>query len=702
MKSSLDKNSSNRATELRTLLNKAAHAYYVLDTPIIEDSVYDRLYRELLELEKENPSLQTPDSPSQRLGGAPAKKFKSSDHRIPLLSLDNAFNLNELELWLSKVKKLFKEKNISLWINDDLSIIGELKIDGNAIALSYENGVLVKAATRGDGSRGEEITANVRTITSIPLRLQINNPPPWVEIRGEAFIPNKIFEEINTERRNKQESLFANPRNACAGTLRQLNPKIVATRQLDFFAYTVVFPKDWESRPQDEKLVKGQWEALEWLKKTGFKVNPNSEQIENLTKIKKFYQKWEIERHQLPYATDGIVLKINSFELQDIAGSTQKAPRWAIAVKYPAEEAPSKLIKLSYQVGRTGAVTPVAEFEPVSLAGTIVSRATLHNAKRLKTLNLHNGDTIVVRKAGEIIPEVVRVIEELRPNNSLLTQLPTNCPECESVLIREEDEAVTRCKNKNCPAILKGLIRHWVSKKAMNIEGLGNKLIEQLVESGLVDSIADIYNLNITQLSKMDRMGNKSAVKLLQAIELSKQQPWHRQLYGLGINNVGEVNAKTICKKFPNISLLSETVCTSPEELTSLFGIGSEIIESLKVWFNNRTNQLIVKELSSTGISLGTIQQNHETSLDSNEFNDLIKDKTFVLTGSLASITRDSVKELIEEAGGRISNSVSKKTSFLVVGKEPGSKLNKGIALGIKILNEAELLNLLESKSNDF
>ncbi|MFZ9952109.1 MAG: NAD-dependent DNA ligase LigA, partial [Vulcanococcus sp.] len=478
---------AERAAELRRLLNRLAHAYYVLDAPEEEDAVYDRLYRELLDLEAAHPELVAPDSPTQRVGGSPSEGFQSVRHRIGLLSLDNAFNTAELEAWYARLLKVLDREPATA-----LEMVGELKIDGNALALSYTNGLLERAATRGDGEQGEEITANVRTIASVPLRLQLEQPPAWVEVRGEALIPDGTFAAINAERQARGEALFANPRNACAGTLRQLDPRVVAARRLDFFAYTLHLPDDWQPGPSDPPPPTTQWESLQWLQAAGFKVNPNAEPLPDLAAVEAFFAQWDTGRRQLAYATDGVVVKLNDLRLQDAAGFTQKAPRWAIALKYPAEEAPSRLLRLSCQVGRTGAVTPVAEFEPVPLAGTVVSRATLHNADRLAELDLHAGDTIVVRKAGEIIPEVVRVLPELRPAGALRLELPHTCPECGSELVREEGEAATRCVNSSCPAILRGALRHWVSKGALDVDGLGSKLIEQLVDRGLVGSIADL------------------------------------------------------------------------------------------------------------------------------------------------------------------------------------------------------------------
>ncbi|MHA3960497.1 NAD-dependent DNA ligase LigA [Synechococcus sp. LTW-G] len=669
-----------RASELRDLLNQAAHAYYVLDAPVMEDPVYDRLYRELLDLENADASLISADSPTQRVGGAPAAGFSSVRHRIGLLSLDNAFNTDELEAWYGRLLKVLDRE-----AGTALPMVGELKIDGNALALSYENGVLVRAATRGDGEQGEEITANVRTIASVPLRLQLENPPAWLEVRGEALIPDGTFATINSERQARGEALFANPRNACAGTLRQLDPKVVAARKLDFFAYTLHLPADWSGSPAS------QWESLDWLKQAGFKVNPNAALLPDLAAVEAFFEHWDEGRRQLNYATDGVVVKLNDLRLQDAAGFTQKAPRWAIALKYPAEEAPSKLLRLSCQVGRTGVITPVAEFEPVPLAGTSVSRATLHNADRLLELDLHAGDTIVVRKAGEIIPEVVRVLPELRPAAAERLELPHTCPECGSELVREEGEAATRCVNSSCPAILRGALRHWVSKGALDVDGLGSKLIEQLVDRGLVGSIAGLYRLDGALLCSLERMGSKSAENLVAALAESKQQPWHRQLYGLGIHHVGEVNAKALAKAFPSAADLATAATETPEAITAVYGIGAEIAQSLQQWFSTGANQELLTNLEHLGFSLASGDEEQPEPSGPAP----LTGQTFVLTGTLPSLSRSQAQALIEAAGGKVTGSVSKKTSYVVAGEEAGSKLSKAESLGIPVLDEASLQALL-------
>ena len=673
---------SERATELRNLLNTAAHAYYVLDAPTMEDAVYDRLYRELLELEQTTPSLKSADSPTQRVGGAPAEGFTSVEHRIGLLSLDNAFNRDDLTAWNERLLRAIDRP-----LGSPLDLVSELKIDGNALALSYRDGVLERAATRGDGQRGEEITANVRTISAIPLRLQLDNPPEWVEIRGEAFIPDNTFAEINAERESRGEALFANPRNACAGTLRQLDSKVVAARRLDFFAYTLHVPAPVQPSSQ--------WDALRWLEDAGFRVNPNRALCADLAEINRFSDHWEQGRHDLPYATDGVVVKLNSLVLQDEAGFTQKSPRWAIALKFPAEEAPSRLLRIVVQVGRTGVITPVAEFEPVALAGTSVSRATLHNADRIAELDLHLGDTIVVRKAGEIIPEVVRVLPELRPSSATPVQLPEHCPECGSSLVRERDEAATRCVNSSCPAILRGGLRHWVSKGALDVDGLGSKLIEQLVDQGLVSSIADLYRLDAALLSSLDRMGERSANNLIEALMLSRQRSWARQLYGLGIHHIGEVSAKAITTEFPDANSLMEAACTAPDSITAIYGIGTELAQSLQQWFSNPANQQLLNDLRSQGFRFA-LDENDQGDVGVAASEQHLTGLTFVLTGTLPTLSRSEAKERIEASGGKVTGSVSKKTDYLVAGEEAGSKLTKATTLGITILDEAALHDLLK------
>jgi DNA ligase (NAD+) len=671
-----------RVQQLRQQLQQASYAYYVLDKPIMEDSVYDRLYRELQQLETDYPQFITPDSPTQRVGEKPATQFTSVQHNIPLYSLENAFNTEELKAWEQRWKKVKNTEEIEIKDSDPLYIC-ELKIDGSALALTYENGLLIRGATRGDGVTGEEITQNVKTIRSIPLRLKLENPPPIVEVRGEAFLSLNIFANINKERQQNGETLFANPRNAAAGTLRQLDSKKVAKRQLDFFAYTLHLP--------DETELQTQWDALELLQEMGFKVNPNRQLCPSLTEVQSYFQGWDSRRQNLPYMTDGVVVKINPLNLQKQLGFTQKFPRWAIALKYPAEEAPTQVKAVTVQVGRTGALTPVAELEPIQLAGTTVQRATLHNSDRIAELDLHIGDTVIVRKAGEIIPEVVRILRELRPTNAQSFKMPTHCPDCGQPVVKPQNEAVTRCINTSCPAILRGSLIHWCSRDALDINGVGDKLVQQFVEQKLVDSVADLYELTVEKLTQLERMGEKSATKIVNAIQTSKTQPWARVLYGLGIRHVGSVNAELLTQKFPCVEQLATA---TPADIEGVYGIGVEIAQAVYQWFKVPANQTLMERLKQQGLNLAS----QPSKTESSSKQDLtLSGKTFVLTGTLPNLKRDEAKTLIQNAGGKVTGSVSKKTDYVVVGEDAGSKLTKAEELGIKQLSEAELLELLNN-----
>ena len=664
---------AQRTRELRRLLQQASYEYYVLDAPTMPDAVYDQLYRELVELETQYPELIVPDSPTQRVGERPASQFQSVRHAIPLYSLENAFGEGDLAKWEERWRRIAGDVNAAY--------VCELKIDGSSLALTYENGVLVRGATRGDGVAGEEITPNVRTIRSIPLRLHVDDPPPVVEVRGEAFLPLASFEQINQERSQAGEALFANPRNAAAGTLRQLDARVVAKRKLDFFAYTLHVPGAPARSP------KSQWEVLQRLKQWGFRVNPEGALCESLAAVMAYCDRWSTERAQLPYLTDGVVVKLNAFALQDELGFTQKFPRWAIALKYPAEEAPTIVEAISVNVGRTGAVTPLAEMRPVQLAGTTVARATLHNRDRVAELDIRVGDTVIIRKAGEIIPEVVRVLYELRPEQTQPFQMPTECPECGQPLVKPDDEAVTRCINASCPAIVRGSLEHWASRDALDINGLGEKLVLQLVEAGLVRSVADLYGLTVAQLVTLERMGQKSAEKLVQAIAASKQQPWERVLYGLGIRHVGSVNAQVLTTAFPSVAALATATV---EDIAAVYGIGTIIAQSLAQWFQNPANHDLIERLQTAGLQFHTDLAQAATPQTTP-----LSGKTVVVTGTLPTLTRDEAKALIRQAGGKVTESVSKKTDYLVVGEDAGSKLKKAQDLGVPQLSEPELLALL-------
>ncbi|MEM9508136.1 MAG: NAD-dependent DNA ligase LigA [Cyanobacteria bacterium P01_E01_bin.35] len=673
---------NQKVTQLKAQLQQAGYAYYVLDNPIMEDGVYDQLYRQLQDLETEYPELITPDSPTQRVGDQPASKFTSVKHNIPLYSLENAFNLAELTKWELRWQKQLE--SIS-----EFAYVCELKIDGSAIALTYENGILVRGATRGDGVTGEEITQNIKTIRTIPLRLNVPIRGK-VEVRGEAFLPLNIFEAINQERTKSGEALFANPRNAAAGTLRQLDSKIVAQRKLNFFAYTLHIVND-PNKARDIEL-ESQLQSLELLQELGFLVNPNRKLCQSLEEVQDYFQQWDTGRKTLPYMTDGVVVKLNEYSLQQQLGFTQKFPRWAIALKYPAEETPTVVKDIIVNVGRTGAITPMAIMEPVQLAGTTVQRATLHNSDRIAELDIRVGDTVIIRKAGEIIPEVVRVLPTLRPENTVPFHMPTNCPECNATLVRPQDEAVTRCVNSSCPAILRGSIIHWASRNALDIRGLGERIAILLIKNNLITSVADLYTLTVEQIADLERMGTKSAQNLVNAIAESKNQTYGRLLYGLGIRYVGSVNAKILAENFPTIEELSQA---SFESIEAVYGIGEEIAQSVFEWLRVPNNQALIKQLQAAGLNFAAAIKTSDHDLDQSE--QILKDKTFVITGTLPSLKRDEARELIEQAGGKVTGSISKKTDYLLLGENAGSKLAKAEKLGISQLSEAELLKLLDS-----
>ncbi len=670
----------SRVVELRSQLRKASYAYYVLDAPDLPDSVYDRLYRELQDIEAQYPELRSPDSPTQRVGAQPAEKFTSIAHNIPLYSLENAFDTDEYLDWQARWQRL--EPDIL-----EAAAVTELKIDGNALALTYKEGRLVRGVTRGDGTVGEDITQNVRTIRTIPLRLHMpkgRTPPPVVEVRGEAFLPLDVFAAINQKREAEGSALFANPRNAAAGTLRQLDAKVVAQRRLDFFAYTLLMPEG----TGDLAAPDNQWAALEALQSLGFRVNPNRQRCESAAAVSRYYNHWERARHDLPYLTDGVVVKLNSFELQDRLGFTNKFPRWAIALKYPAEEVPTTLENVTVQVGRTGAITPVAELAPVQLAGTTVARATLHNADRLAELDLHLGDTVIVRKAGEIIPEVVKVLPDLRPKGAMVYQLPATCPVCDQPVVKPEGEAVTRCVNGSCRAILSGTLRHWASRDAMDISGLGERLVNSWIEQSVVTSIADLYDLTIEDLLPLERMGKQLAKKLVASIVASKERPWAKVLYGLGIRLVGSTNAQLLADHFLSVEVLAQA---DEAAIAQVHGIGPEIAQSVTQWFQVPANQAQITRLKAAGLQLASLTNSTEP------VSQPLAGRSFVLTGTLPTLKRAEAKALIQSAGGRVSSAISTKTTYVVVGENAGSKQTKAESLGILQLNEAELLALLDS-----
>jgi DNA ligase (NAD+) len=656
-----------RIQTLRPLLSEWGYAYYVLDDPKVSDAVYDQHYQELKALEAQFPDLITSDSPTQRVGDRPLERFSTVTHRVPLYSLENAFSHKDLTTWEDRLIKL---------AGDDLEFVCELKIDGSANALSYREGLLIQGATRGDGVQGEEITQNLRTIHAIPLKLQGTYIPPELEVRGEVFLPREEFARINQERLATGEKLFANPRNACAGTLRQLDSRVVAARKLDFFAYTAHFSK-----------ATTQWEVLNQLEAFGFGVNPNRKLCKNLTEVHAFCHYWAEARHQLPYETDGVVIKVNALSAQEELGFTSKFPRWAIAFKYPPEEATTLVRSIEIQVGRTGALTPVAELQPVLISGSTVSRATLHNQDRIQELDVRAGDTVVVRKAGEIIPEILRVIPELRPEGTVIYEFPRTCPECQTPVVRTPGEAVTRCPNPQCPASIRGHLIHWCD--ALDIEGMGEKLIAQLVAIQAVQSVADIYSLTVLQLQQLERMGEKSAIKVIEQIQRSIKQPWSRVLYGLGIRHIGSSVSAELARAFPSAESLSQA---TPEAINNLYGFGEETAQAIVAWFQATENKVLLERLRSYGFLLAN-QMNQQPA------STVLAGKTFVLTGTLPSLSREECTALIESHGGKVTSSVSSRTSYLVAGEKAGSKLTKAEQLGVPILTEDQLYTLLTISS---
>jgi DNA ligase (NAD+) len=660
-----------RTEQLRIKLQSAGYAYYVLDNPDMEDAVYDRLYRELQDLESQYPALITPDSPTQRVGERPASGFVSVKHNISLYSLENSFDMAEFAKWEAGWQRKLETK-------DSAEYVCELKIDGSAIALTYENGLLIRGATRGDGDAGEDITQNVKTIRSIPLKLNIANPPPIVEVRGEAFLPIAVFNQLNQDREKAGEQLLANPRNAAAGALRQLDPKMVAQRKLDFFAYTLQIPSKTNYTQHSQ--------SLELLETMGFKVNPHRTLCPDLAAVGDYYDRWNTDRHNLAYMTDGVVVKINDLAIQQELGFTNKFPRWAVALKYPAEEAPTRVLDIVVNVGRTGAITPLAHLEPVQLGGTTVQRATLHNGDRIAQLDLRIGDTVIVRKAGEIIPEIVRVLADLRPAGTSAFAMPSNCPVCNSIVIKSETEAVMRCNNPSCAAILKGSLVHWVSRDAMDINGVGEKLVEQLVDSKLVNSVADLYDLTVEKLMALDRTGAKSATKTVEGIAASKSRPWSRVLYGLGIRQIGSNGSNILTDKFTSVEQLAQATLADME---GIYGVGFETAQSVSMWFKQPDNLVLIDRLKAAGLQFDKSAEPVVAATSQ-----IFADQMFVITGTLPTMKRDEAKDLIQQHGGRVSDSISAKTDYLVAGEKAGSKLAKAEKLGVKVISEEELVAL--------
>ncbi|GAB0170920.1 NAD-dependent DNA ligase LigA [Lysinibacillus sp. CTST325] len=658
-----------RVVELNKLLHEYGHAYYVLDKPVVADSVYDQLLHELIALEEANPSLIYPDSPTQRVGGAVVEGFKKVTHDYPMLSLSNAFNEEDLREFDRKVRQA---------IGDNFSYVCELKIDGLAISLKYENGVFVQGATRGDGVVGEDITANLKTIRAIPLRLK---EPLTIEVRGEAYMPKKSFEKLNTLRTENGEELFANPRNAAAGSLRQLDPKIAASRQLSTFIYAI--GGDGEAYGID-----GHAEMLDYLEGLGFPSNKERQRCSTIEEVLAFIEKWTENRPNLAYEIDGIVIKVDRYAQQDELGYTAKSPRWAIAYKFPAEEVVTTLLDIDLTVGRTGVVTPTAILTPVQVAGTTVQRASLHNEDLIREKDIRLGDTVIIRKAGDIIPQVVGVILEQRPEDSVPYVMPENCPVCDSELIRIEGEVALRCVNPACFAQIAESIKYFVSRNAMNIDGLGDKVVEQLLRADLIHDISDLYHLTIEQLVELERMGEKSAANLVSAIQASKENSMERLLIGLGIRHVGEKAAKIVSEEF---GTMEAVMAATEEQLVAIHEIGDKMASSLVEYFSNEDARAVIGRLAEVGVNMTYKGKKIEVAVGDNPF----AGKTIVLTGKLEQLTRNEAKAKIEELGGIVTGSVSKKTDLVIAGAEAGSKLAKAEQLGIEVWNEDSLIEQL-------
>lgn len=658
-----------RIAELMELLHEYGHAYYVLDKPLVPDATYDELMQELIALEEANPSLISPDSPTQRVGGAVLEGFKKVTHRYPMLSLSNAFDEEDLRDFDRKIRQA---------IGEQFSYVCELKIDGLAISLRYEEGRFVQGATRGDGSVGEDITANLRTIRAIPLRLK---EPLTIEVRGEAYMPKKSFESLNAARAEKGEELFANPRNAAAGSLRQLDPKVAASRNLSMFIYAI--GGDGEAYGIDSHA-----EMLDYLADLGFPSNRERQACATIEEVMAFINKWTEERPNLPYEIDGIVIKVNRFAHQDELGFTAKSPRWAIAYKFPAEEVTTKLLDIELTVGRTGVITPTAILTPVQVAGTTVSRASLHNEDLIKEKDIRIGDTVIVRKAGDIIPQVVGVILAERPEGTTPYEYPKTCPVCGGEVVRIEGDVALRCVNPTCPAQIAEGIKHFVSRNAMNVDGLGEKVVEQLLRAGYIANVADLYLLRVEQLVKLERMGEKSATNLVEALEKSKDNSLERLLFGLGIRHVGEKAAKILAAEYETMDALMQA---NEADLTNIHEIGDKMAESIVAYFANEEIQTLIARLKDVGVNMMYKGKKVVVEAGANPF----AGKTIVLTGKLAQLTRNEAKAKIEELGGTVAGSVSKKTDLVIAGEDAGSKLEKAQSLGIEIWDENRLIENL-------
>ncbi|OGL48755.1 MAG: DNA ligase (NAD(+)) LigA [Candidatus Schekmanbacteria bacterium RIFCSPHIGHO2_02_FULL_38_11] len=664
------KNIKEKIEKLREEINYHNYRYYVLDDPEVSDAEYDALFRELKKLEERYPELVTPDSPTQRVGALPLEEFPKFTHSSQMLSLEDAFEEKDVLDFDERIKRLLKT-------SDDISYIAEPKIDGLAVNLVYENGTFICGATRGDGTTGEDITANLKTVKAIPLKMMKSDRsfPQRIEIRGEVYMSLKEFSNLNKLREKKREPLFANPRNAAAGSARQLDSKIIAERNLNVFFYGV-----GEKRGVDFKT---QWEILETLKKWGFRINPEVKRCKPIDEVFRFYERIKEKREKLGYEIDGIVIKVDSLEFQERLGVRTRSPRWALAFKYEPQQAATQIEEIRVQVGRTGALTPVAILKPVRVGGVEVSRATLHNMDEIERKDVREGDTVIIQRAGDVIPEVLKPLVEKRNGREKKFKMPDKCPVCSSTVVK--DGAVHRCTGISCSAQIKELIRHFASRGAMDIEGLGEKLVDQLVEKGLVKNIADIYSLRKEELAGLERMAEKSAQNIVDAIERSKGISFERFLYAMGIRLVGEFVSKLLARNFKNIDELKNT---TEEELLKIEGIGPEVAASVINFFQQKGNLEVIRKILDKGVRIEEVTKRAGV-------REGVSGKNFVFTGTLNSIKRDEAERKVEELGGKASSSVSRNTDCVVAGEEPGSKVKKAEELGVRIISEEEFLKLI-------
>lgn len=668
---SSSKNVEKKIESLREKIRHQEYLYYVLDQPEISDTDFDKMMRQLKDLEAQNPGLVTPDSPTQRVGGKPREGFVKVAHSSPMLSLDNTYSEDELRAWERRVHELSGRK--------DIDYVCELKLDGMSLALIYEAGRLARGITRGDGSIGEDVTLNVRTVRSIPLsidtgKLKAAGMPSDFEVRGELLMPTAAFKKLNAERERDGLATFANPRNFSAGTVRQLDATVTAQRRLDFFPYILL--------DNGRTYFDHHWKTLDALKKAGFKVNPNRKLVHSMEEVWAFIKEWEGKRDSLEYEIDGIVVKVDRTALQNELGFTGKAPRWAIAYKYAARGGVTKLEGIRWQTGRTGKLTPVAELAPIPIGGTTVRNATLHNMDEIQRLGVRIGDWVRVERGGDVIPKIVEVDKE-HPRGTEEIEEPEKCPVCGTKVVRTEGEVDYRCVNANCPAKLLGTILHFASRGVMNIDGMGEALVNQLIDRGLVKNVADIYDLTKEKLLGLERFADKSAQNILDEIERSKKLPLDRVIYGLGIRFVGERTAQFLAEHFGSMEALGDA---SVEELQEVNEVGPRIAESIAEFFSIAANRKLVERLREAGLTLSGQKKERGTKLAG---------KTFVLTGTLAHFTRDEAKKMIEDAGGKVTGSVSKKTDYVIAGADAGSKLDKAKDLGVNVIDESEMEKLL-------